>query len=55
MQNAALQRGGGGLGAVAGLQLGEEVADVKFYGDFGDAQGAAVSGSERSFCTTGGS
>lgn len=41
MKNAALQRGGGGLGAVAGFQFRENVADVLFHGDFGNLQRAA--------------
>ena len=41
MKNAALQRGGGGLGAVVDFQFRENMADVKFDGDFGDLQGAA--------------
>ena len=41
MQDSALQSGGGGLGAVVGVEFGEEVADMEFNRDFGDAQGTA--------------
>src|SRR5580704_35773 len=41
MKNASLQCDGGCLGAVAGLQFGENLADMKFDGDFRDPKRAA--------------
>src|ERR1700729_998978 len=39
MNEAALEGGGGGLGAVVDLEFAEDMADVEFDGDFGDGEG----------------
>ena len=36
MDDAALQGGGGGLGAVVDAQFREDMADMQFDGDLGD-------------------